>query len=62
MLSFIYGAKLTLVFLLAAVILTVVACGSGPSDQDEQQVQLVYQDWRTELVPADGRRDNGKVP
>jgi multiple sugar transport system substrate-binding protein len=24
-----------------------VACGSGSSDQDEQQVQLVYQDWRT---------------
>ena len=24
-----------------------MACGSGPSDQDEPQVQLVYQDWRT---------------
>lgn len=35
--------------LLAVVALAgfVAACGSGSSDQDEQQVQLVYQDWRT---------------
>ena len=51
MFSFSYAAKLTLVFLLAAVILMVVACGSGSSDQDEQQVQLVYQDWRTDWFP-----------
>ncbi len=34
-------------FVLIAVAGFAVACGSGSSDEDEQQVQLVYQDWRT---------------
>ena len=36
-----------LVFLAIALAGFAVACGSGSSDKDEQQVQLVYQDWRT---------------
>ena len=34
-------------FVLIAVAGFAVACGSGSSDEDDQQVQLVYQDWRT---------------
>ena len=37
----------TLFFLLIVVSGIAVACGSGSSDEDEPQVQLVYQDWRT---------------
>ena len=38
---------ITLLFLLIVVSGLAVACGSGSSDEDEPQVQLVYQDWRT---------------
>ena len=36
-----------LVFVIIAVAGIAIACGSGSSEPDEQQVQLVYQDWRT---------------
>ena len=36
-----------LVFVFIAVAGIAIACGSGSSEPDEQQVQLVYQDWRT---------------
>ena len=38
---------IALVFILIAVAGFAVACGSESSDEDEPQVQLVYQDWRT---------------
>ena len=38
---------ITLFFVLIVVSGFAVACGSGSSDEDEPQVQLVYQDWRT---------------
>ena len=42
------GARLTtLILVFIAVMAITVACGSGSSDQDVEQVQLVYQDWRT---------------
>jgi len=42
------AARFTMLIIVSiAVAGFAVACGSGSSDQDEQQVQLVYQDWRT---------------
>ena len=42
------GARLTMLILVCLAVAGIaVACGSESSDQDDQQVQLVYQDWRT---------------
>ena len=38
---------ITLFFVLIVVSGIAIACGSESSDEDEPQVQLVYQDWRT---------------
>ena len=42
------GARLTILILVFLAVAGVgVACGSEATDQEEQKVQLVYQDWRT---------------